>query len=150
MDDKKTYLLIAFTAFFGGLFQGIAATGAGSSIVAVLLSFGYPPKVCSATSGYLGFFFSTAAIIHSILHNELTLLQFAWFFCISFVLGGFLTILLYWKIEKNPKGSGVLMILISAICLICVITVIPNIIQTAKFEGATGLLVASKDFCDYL
>lgn len=98
LGNKKTYTWIALSAFCGGFFQGVAATGAGSSIVAVLLISGYPQKVCSATSGYLAFYFSTAALIHSVLHDEITLWEFGWFFGISFVLGGSLTILLYRKI----------------------------------------------------
>lgn len=150
LDSKKTYLWISTTAFLGGFFQGIAATGAGSSIVAVLLSSGYPQKVSGASSGYLALFMAIAATIYSVLHNELTLLQFAWFSGISFVLGGSFTILLYRKIEQKPQGSGVLMILISGICLICVISVVPNFIQTLNFEGWDALLTASKAFCDYL
>ena len=133
LHNKRTYLWVYLSAFVGGFFQAMAATGAGSSIVAILLISGYPQKMCSATARFLAFFFAATTIVHAVLHSEVTIEQFGWFFGISFLLGGALTVLLYRKIEQSSQESRVLMLLISAICLICVFSVIPNIMQTASF-----------------
>jgi len=84
--------------FLGGFLQGMSGTGAGISMVAALIVAGYPLRVCIGSCGFLAFFVGASAIVRVVLHNELTLAEFGWFFGLCFVLGGTLTFLIYRKI----------------------------------------------------
>jgi hypothetical protein len=64
-------------------------------MVSILLTVGVNPKVITATAGYQIIFIDLSSLIEALAFNGLTWLEVVWFFGISFVLDGALTVMLY-------------------------------------------------------
>lgn len=146
LAEFKNFGLITGGGFIGGFLQGIIGVGSGNCMVAAMLTVGIDPKVTSATSGYQIVFIGLSSLIEALAFNELTWIEVGFFFTICFVIGGGLTLLLYHLLRDKPKAPGILLIIITCLCVMSTIGIIPNVYLTQLFYGWPYMLTV-KSFC---
>ncbi len=147
LEDGRMFAGIAAGGFLGGFLQGIIGVGSGNTMVAAMLFLGIDAKVTSATSGYQIVFIGLSSTIEALANNELTWLEVGWFFSICFILGGILTFFMYKLLQKSEKGPKIILIIILALCVICIAGVAPSIYFTSKNYGWPFMLDIQKSFC---
>lgn len=147
LDSVTTFSIIAVGGFIGGFLQGIIGLGSGNTMVSALLVVGIDPKVTSATSGYQIVFIGASSLIEALANQELSWGEVCWLFSVCFFIGGSLTIVMYRLMESRPSMSRILLIIITALCVVSVVGTIPSIFLTHKYYGWKYMLTA-KGFCN--
>lgn len=80
------------------------------------------------------------------MYNELTWVEVVWYFSICFVLGGALTVMLYWLLRDKPNAPGTILVIITCLCLMSTLGIVPSVYLTQLFYGWPYLLNVKK-FC---
>lgn len=147
LGNPSTYTTIACGGFVGGILQGILGVGAGDSIVAALLTVGVAPRVASATSGYQIFFAGMSSLVGALAYREISWADAGWLFGICFVVGGLLTLGLYYSLRNYAKAQKALLAIIMALCIVSIIGIIPSIYLTQLYYGWTYMTSSLANFC---
>lgn len=147
LDSPSTFTTVACGGFVGGILQGILGVGAGDSIVTALLTVGVAPRVASATSGYQIFFAGMSSLIGALAYSEISWADAGWLFGICFVVGGLLTLGLYYLLRNSPKAQKTLLAIIMGLCILCIVGIIPNIYLTQLYYGWNYMISILNNFC---
>lgn len=139
--------IVAGSGVVGGFLQGLIGVGSGNTMVAALLTLQLHPKVTSATSGYMIVFIGLSSLAESLANGEISWIEVGWFLGICFVFGGICTVLLYKFLEGKPKAPKVIIAIITGLCLLSCLTILPSIYFTQRDFGWKSMLVTPKPFC---
>jgi uncharacterized membrane protein YfcA len=146
LNEYRNFALITCGGFIGGFLQGVIGVGSGNLMVASLLTVGLNPKVTSATSGYQIVFIGLSSLIEALVNDELNWVETGWFLFICFLFGGGLTFLMYRFLKNKPSAPKVLLVIITCLCVMSTVGIIPSVYLTQKFYGWPYLLTPKK-FC---
>ena len=99
-------------------------------MIFALLYLNIEPAVVSATVGFQVFFSGAASLAEAFARNEISYETAGFFFAETFVLGGILTLIARWQLEKfsQNKVNQVLMLIVGTLCSTSVVALIANII----------------------
>lgn len=148
IGDTNNFIIIVLGGFIGGFLQGIIGLGSGNTMVAAMLVVGVDASVTAATSGYQIFFVGMASLVQALAQHQISWWDAGFLFGISFIFGGLLTLLLYHFLKDKKNVQKTLLIIIVALCVLCIVGIIPSVFITAHNFGWPYLLYLTGSFCD--
>lgn len=116
LNDKRKLMKLLFFSYLGGFISGALGMGGGSVFNPLLLSFGVPPQVASATGMYMIIFSTGASTLTYILNDLLDITYGLWtgFFCIAgSIIGMFLLERLMNRIKRQSPQVFLLCFILS-------------------------------------
>lgn len=128
----RNFGLICFGGYFAGIVQGILGVGSGTFIMGVFVALDLHPQVAAATSSYQILFIGVSAFVESFVTGHISLKDASFLFLITFVLGGLLTLLLYWILKKfkDNKRKKWMLTVMFILCAISALFMIPFLVQS--------------------
>lgn len=111
--------------------QGTLGLGAGTFLMAVMLSLNINLRVAAATSGFQTLFTGSAALTEQFINNSITFEEALFFFLWTAVSGGIVTFVLYRVFRKidEKKTRKILFALVAVLCVISLVLIFPVTIQ---------------------
>lgn len=148
LNKTDNFIIIVLGGFIGGFLQGIIGLGSGNTMVAAMLVVGVDATVTAATSGYQIFFIGMASLVEALAQKQISWVDAGFLFGISFVFGGLLTLLLYHLLKDKKNVQKTLLIIIVALCVLCIVGIIPSVFLTAHNFGWPYLFHLNGSICD--
>lgn len=140
LDQFSVYIKIVGGGIVAGLLQGIIGMGSGHMISLVLLSMEFRPEVTSGTSGYIIFFVGSASMIEAFVLGDASLNESGLLFGVSFVGSFILTFFTRRYLKKRAQLDTTIIFILAMICVVSILGVIGNVIQTTLTFGFEHML----------